>query len=599
MESFYFRKEYFLQSSTGSHDETAYHDICHSPLVDCASGIMGEITGEIKEKIKTVESLFAAQEHKNAIYLLLDIIDFFDEIGDFENRDKFLLQINDCYRSLALSLQELQDFFEAAETFCSAAFLQKQHGKNEVTYQLFSEAIKCFIRAGNDALKENSFKEASILYCSAAKYAKNELQDKSQANEYYKKAVVAMKKEINSDSHLKKPIITCRTHLELAEIYKNLEDYQTALEEYKRTVEYSAEHKLFSYTAECYQHMSHCYELLNNVSAKTECLNNAVHYRLLEAEKFSENNLPLKAVQNFIAAANCISRLKGSDELLKNILQDEAKCFMRAAQLNAENGKLLQAAYYERNAAYCYNRLGKPEASIKLLLTAAKKLLAIDEYYGVASSYQDVSLYLEQTGDLLEAASYALEAGIAAKQSGEFEFAIENLKRACKIFQSIGSSAKFKLCNKRIAECFISLAEINFEADKFHFAAFLYYQAAIYYTKAKDQQNVVASLKRALDFYESAFDLALSEDEGILASYSACCATLVCVIMHNLTRAEVLLKNLENSPSNVYYQLSTAILRAFKTNTHLDYGEVEKNFFKIIQNSPEIRTMLEMVRNHF
>ena len=91
---------------------------------------------------------------------------------------------------------------------------------------------------------------------------------------------------------------------------------------------------------------------------------------VLEAEKFSNNNLPLEAVQNFIAAANCISRLQGSDELLKNILQNEAHCFMRAAQLNVDSGKLLQAAYYERNAAYCYNRLGRAETSINLLLTA-------------------------------------------------------------------------------------------------------------------------------------------------------------------------------------------------------------------------------------
>jgi tetratricopeptide (TPR) repeat protein len=557
---------------------------------------MGEITGEMKDKIETVESLLSAQDYDEAIDLLLDVIDFFVEIGDFENRDKYLNKLDQCHRFLALELRAQKDFFEAAEIYCSAAFRQKEHDKNEIAYQLFYEAIDCFVSAGRNALSESSFKEASVLFCSAAKYAKTELQDKSKSNEYYNQAIEAMKQEINNGSNLTDPSIQCKNQLDFAEIHEKLENYSNAHDEYKKVIEFSIEKGLFSYTAEGYQHMSNCYELLGDLAAKTKCLNSSVHYRLLEAEKFSNNNLPLEAVQNFIAAANCISRLQGSDELLKNILQNEANCFMRAAQLNVESGRLLQAAYYERNAAYCYNRLGRAEASIDLLLTAAEKLMSVDEYYGAASNYRDVSLYLEQIGNLIKAADYALKAALSAKQSGDFEFAVENFKRAINLFDSIHAPEKVEFCNNNIAECYADLAEINFESDKFHFAAFLHYQAAGFYFKTNDKQNMLASFERALDFYESAIELALSEDEALLASYSTCCATLVCLLMQNLTRAESLLNKINDNPSNHYYQLSNSVINGVKTKNQLIYHDLEEHFSKIIQNSPEIKNMLEMIK---
>ena len=107
---------------------------------------------------------------------------------------------------------------------------------------------------------------------------------------------------------------------------------------------------------------------------------------------------------------------------------------------------------------------------------------------------------------------------------------------------------------------------------------------------------MLASFERALDFYESAIELAMSEDEDLLASYSTCCATLVCLLMQNLTRAESLINKINANPSNHYYQLSNSVINGVKTKNQLFYDNLEENFSKIIQNSPEIKNMLEMIK---
>ncbi|MFX1298020.1 MAG: hypothetical protein ACFFD2_24615, partial [Promethearchaeota archaeon] len=152
---------------------------------------MAEIEGAIKDKIETALTLIKSCEYQKAIDFLLDIIDFFVEVGDFEERDKFLLKITECFRFLAMQYRDKQDYFEAAETFISAAFLQKQHDKNKKAHQLFNEAIDCFAYASENAISKNFYKEASILYCSAAKYAKDELCNKSKSKNFYQNAIDA------------------------------------------------------------------------------------------------------------------------------------------------------------------------------------------------------------------------------------------------------------------------------------------------------------------------------------------------------------------------------------------------------------------------
>ncbi|MFX1295127.1 MAG: hypothetical protein ACFFD2_09790 [Promethearchaeota archaeon] len=558
---------------------------------------MVEIIGKIKDKIETVESLINSQENHRAINLLLDIIDFFIEIGDLKNRDKFLLKLNNCYRYIALQYSKQQDFFEAAEIYCSAAFIQKQHDKNELAQQLFNEAIDCFAYAGKTAISRKFYKEASSLYCTAGNYAKNELQDKSKSNNYYKNAINALKKELSTQSNQEDPSNLCQNQLELGKIFEYLEDYPTAITQYKKVVEFSTSKKLYSFIAESFQYMSACYECLGNNSAVTDCLNNAVHYRLLEAKKHSDNNLPLEAVQNFIAAATCVSRLKNCEKLLMDILQSEANCFLTAAKWNAENGQILQAAYYERNAAHCYSQIGKSETSIDLLLTAAEKLLSIDEYYGAAHSYQDVSLYQEQVGNLVKAANYAFQAANSAQIIGDSEFAIQNFKRAAQIYQSIGYIDKVYSCNLKLAECYVNLAELQFESKKFHISAYLYYQAGTFYSNSDEKQTKVSCYEKAIELYVKAIHIAIRDEEQLLASYSACCATLVCLILKQPKRAETILNNIQKNSQNSYYQLSDSIIKVFKTKNSLEYNVIKEKFSKIIQKSPEIKNMLKLIKN--
>jgi tetratricopeptide (TPR) repeat protein len=559
---------------------------------------MGLIANEIKEKIESVESLMNSNSYEKARDLLLDIIDFFNANGDFEKRDYFLLKINECYRVLAQQLQDQKDYFDAAEIYSTAAFLQKQYDKTGLAKQLFEEGIDCYISAGNAALAKKAYYDASTLYLSAANYAKNEIHDKSQAYDYYHMAIKAMQAEIAQFEEL--PDL-CRTNLDLGKIYEQLEDHQTALSYYQKVVECSIQHKLFVYAAESYQHMATCHEVLGNNFAMVENLNEAVQYRLLDAEKHSKNDLPLEAVQNFIAAAKCVAQLNNNDQLMRNILQNEANCFLTAAKYNEEKGKILQAAYFENDAAHCYNQLGDSETSIDLLLTAAEKLLAIDEYHGAADNFQEISIYQEQVGNYIKAANYALEAGDLARESGEpdLELAIENYKRAAHFYEAVGNLEKTILSYKLVAESYAKLAELGLESHNFHLIAFLYYNAACFYSKSNDLTKTNTFYEKAIENYEKAIKIALNDDEILLASYSACCASLVCLIMQKPSRAEVILKNIRNSSPTNYDELSDIVIRAYKMRNHKEYEEIHLKFSKIIKSSLEIKNLLDSTEKSF
>lgn len=555
---------------------------------------MGLIADEIREKIESVESLMISHSYEKARDLLLDIIEFFNSNGDFERRDHFLAKINECYRLLAQRL----DFFEAAETYSTAAFLQKQYGKTELAQQLFEEGIDCYISAGNAALTKKAYYDASALYLSAANCAKKEIHDKRQSSDYYHMAIEAMQAEIAQFEEL--PDL-CRTNLDLGKIYEQLEDHQTALSYYQKVVECSIQQKLFVYAAESYQHMATCHQILGDNGAMVENLNEAVQYRLLEAEKHSKNDLPLEAVQNFIAAAKCVKQLNNNDQLLRNILQNEADCFLTAARYNEEKGKILQAAYFESDAAHCFNQLGDSETSIDLLLAAAEKLLSIDEYHGAANNFQDVSLYQEQEGNNIKAAAYALEAGDLARENPDpdFESAIENYKRAAHLYETVGNLDKTTFCSQLIAESYVKLAEQSLKSHNFHLTAFLYYNAACFYSKSNDSTKTNSYYEKAIENYENAIRIALGDDEILLASYSACCASLVCLIMHEPSRAETILKNIRNNSPTNYDELSDIVIRAYKTKNHNDYRGIHLKFSKIIKNSAEIKNLLDQTEKNF
>ncbi len=559
---------------------------------------MGLISNEIKEKIESVESMMNSHSYEKARDLLLDIIGFFDETGDLEKRDFFLLRINECYKALAQQFQDQKDYFEAAETYSTAAFLQKQHEKMELAQQLFAEGIACYVSAGKMAMTKKAYYETSTLYISAANYAKNEIHDKREANDYYHMAIEALQAEIAQFEQVPE---LCSTNLELGKLYELLEDPQTALSHYQKVVECSIQHKLYLYAAESYQHMATCHEVLGNNFARVENLNEAVQYRLLEAEKHSKNDLPLEAVQNFIAAANCVAQLNNNDKLLRNILQNEADCFLTAAKCNEEKGKILQAAYFESDAAHCFNQLGDSETSIDLLLAAAEKLLSVDEYNGAANNLQEVSLYQEQVGNYIKAANYALEAGDLARESADSDLglAIENYKRAAHLYEAVGNLEKTVFCNELMAESYAKLAELSLESSNFHLTAFLYFNAASFYLKSNDLTKTNTYYEKAIENYENAINLALADDEILLASYSACCATLVCLIMQQPSRAEIILNNIRNNAPNNYDELSDVIIRAYKTKNHKEYKEIHLKFSKIIKNSAEIKNLLDSTEKSF
>lgn len=560
---------------------------------------MGLIANGIIEKIESVESLMKSRSYQQAQDFLLDIIDFFEELEDFEKQDYFLMKLNECYRSIAQQCQEQKDYFEAAETFCTAAFLQKQHNKTELARQLFAESIACYDCAGKMAMTKRAYHDASTLYLSAANYAKSEIQDRDMAHDYYHKAIEALQEETAKYEDV--PDLCC-AHLDLGKIYVYLEDYQTALTHFQKVVEYSIQNKLYQFAAESYQQISTCYESLGENSAMVENLNAAVEYRLLEAEKHSKNDLPLEAVQNFIVAADCLVRLNNDDRLLRNILQNEADCFLTAAKSNEEKGKILQAAYFERNAAHCFDQIGDSEASIDLLLTATEKLLSINEYYDATYNFQEVSLYQERVGNYNKAANYALDAGNSAREITEqpdLELAIENYKRAAYFYEIIGNMEKAAFCYTLIADNYIELAEMNFESHNFHISAFLFYNAASFYSKSNDLVKATANYEKAIENYKHAIEFAITDDEILLASYSACCATLVCLIMQQPSRAEIILKNIRNNSPDNYYNLSNSVIKAFRAKSPNDYQKIQKKFSKIIENSAEIKNMLDLTQKLF
>ncbi|MHA1264053.1 MAG: hypothetical protein ACTSRS_02360 [Candidatus Helarchaeota archaeon] len=554
---------------------------------------------EIDDKIKRVESLLTSKSYQNAIPLLLDVIDFYDENQNFELRNQFLLKINECYMNLASISKKQQNYFDAAETFCSAAFLQKEHEQFELAKQLFRKAVECFECAGKQAVHNENFLEASRLFSAAGRYSKIELQDKNIARKYYQKAIEFLQKESSIHMMNDDPTSLCQTQLELGKIYEHIEDYEAAITQYQKVVECAQKHGLETdMIADCFQHMAVCYELLGNNAEMIDCLNNAVNFRLQEAEMLSECELPLEAVQNFIAAANCVLRLNNSDELLKNIIQNEADCFLTVAKSNIQQGRLLQAAFYERNAAYCYNQLGQSDLSIDLLLAAAEKLLSINDFQGAANNYQDASLYQQSIGDPLKAASYALQAAKLAKKAGDIELTIENFLRAAQIYQNMGIPEKARYCYSQLANCYAQLAESSLKTGKIHIAAYLFYKAGSFYSKIELYEKTIPCYERAIKYYEKASQVALGDGEDLLASYSICCATLVCLIMKQPDRAEIILNDIRDHSSNTYFQLSNSLIDAFKNKSSSFYKEIQQKFSKVIQNSPEIKNMFDLTKNY-
>ena len=553
---------------------------------------------EIDEKAVAVDSFISSKSFQKAINLLLDIVNFYDEVEDFNLQDEFHKKIIFCYKMLAQQSKSQEDFFEAAETYCSAAFLQKEHEKNELAQQLFNLAIDSFVLAGQKALLQKNYLEASRLYQSAAKYAKSEIQNPDKAKEYYNEALEILKEELIIHENNGDPASFCQVQLELGKIYEHLDEHSNALKHYQKILDYSLQKQLHKYTGECFQQMAACHECLGNDSEMVDCLNKAANYRLQEAEKYSERDLPLEAVQNFIAAANCISRINDSDELLKTVIQNEADCFLTVARSNIEKGNLLQAAYYERNAAYCFNQLGQAETSIDLLLAAAEKLLSINEYYGAANNFQDASVYQEHVGNYLKAANYALQAADIAKRTGDIELTIYNFLRAAQFFQTIGHLEKAQYCYSNLADSYENLAEENLKLNKVHIAAFLFFRAATFYSKYDGQEKAASSFEKAIKYYEKAISVAIEDKESLLATYSACCAALVCLIMKQPARAEIILHDIRSNSSNNYYALSNSVIRAYKAQDSNEYQIIIQKFSKIIQNSPEIKNMLDFTQDY-
>ncbi len=556
---------------------------------------MEETSREIDDKVSAAESFISSKSFQKAIDLLLDII---DEMDDIDKQNEILVKINDCSKLLAQQSKSQQDYFEAAETYCSAAFLQKEHEKNTLAKQLFNATIECFVLAGKKALLQKSYLEASRLYQSAAKYAKNEIQNNAKAKQYYNEAINILNEELTIHENNGDLASFCQVQLELGKIYEHLDEFTNALNHYQKVLAFSIHNQLHKYTGECFQQMAACHECLGNDSDMVECLNKAANYRLQEAEKFSERDLPLEAVQNFIAAANCISQINDSDELLMKVIQNEADCFLTVARSNIERGNILQAAYYERNAAYCFNQLGQAETSIDLLLAAAEKLLSINEYYGAANNFQDASVYQEHVGNHLKAANYALQAAELAKTTGDLDLTIQNFLRAAQIFQTIGYIEKANYCYSNLAECYELEAQIHLKSNRVHLAAFLFFRAATFYSKYDGHGKAASCFEKAIKYYEKAINIAIKDEESLLASYSACCAALVCLIMKQPARAEIILNDIrQNSPNN-YYNLSDSIIQAFKAQDSNQYQAIRQKFSKIIQNSPEIKNMLDFTQSY-
>lgn len=555
---------------------------------------MDETVQKIEDKVKAAELFIASNAFSDAINLFFDIIDFYNENENIEQRDQVLLKVRDCYIRIAEEAQKQHEYFDAAEAYSSAGSLLNQHDKNKIAHPLFTAAIECLRCAAKQAFDQKDYTEASRLFSNAAQFAKNELHDLDSAAKYDREAIAILEKEIELNLESDDLSTLCQSRLELGKVYEHLADFPHAIAEYQKVVDCAKknglEHELM---AECFQHMASCHDLLGNNHEMVQCLNKAVEYRLKEAENLSKCDLPLEAVQNFIFAANCVEKLQRQDDLLKSIIKSEADCFLTVAKSNILQGKLLQAAFYERNAAYCFNQLGQSDTSIDLLLAAAEKLLSINEYYGAANNFQDASLYQEHVGNYLKAADYAVKAAELAQKSGDLELTVENYLRAAQIYHYIGYPEKAHSSYSSLANCYVKLAETSLQSDNYHVAAFLFYKAGSFFSKINVPTTAATCYERAIKYYEKAINIAIKENEDLLASYSACCATIVCLIMKQPARAEIILNDIRANPSSDYYTFSNSLITVFKTKNSAEYDTLNQKFSKIIKNSPEIQNMFE------
>jgi len=548
----------------------------------------------IEELERIAENHLQTKNYLNCAQTLSLIADFFINKNDEEKYNFYYQKILNCFKISAE--QEDIDFMEAAERWCGAACLAKDIDLNEYK-KCVNKMVESLESAALNALKKENYNDAGEYYQQAGKYIKDELDDKKFQN-FFKKAIECYSKIINVRISPDQKEELAKFYIKIARLYEELDDQANALNLYNEAIQaiesnkivssYELLAKIYNYKAKCLQKYP-----VEKVDPEDLILK-SINYLSLEADKNLELKNYLKAAENLCLANNLYEKIQKKELNIKNLIIKEANCYKYVADMLKSNGDILQAAKFERDAAFCYYKLNDHNKAIKLLLITAEQMENEKQYLISAENYRDASLVYDQLKDYINCGECAFKGGNLAKIGGDEYSALENFKIAFNCFSKIGEKDLIHKCKKELTNCLSKIAEGEIEVKNYHLGGTYLFEAAKY----EDNEDLYRSyLRRSLDSYLKAIDIAIDDSNFFIAAYSLCCAGLVMVLLNRTNDIINILKEYPELNNERYTLFLNDFVNSILTKdiSNQKLKNIKEKYYKLISNSNEIQNLVSLI----
>ncbi|MHA1269965.1 MAG: tetratricopeptide repeat protein [Candidatus Helarchaeota archaeon] len=550
---------------------------------------------DIEKLEKIAEGHLEAEDYLGCAQTLSLIVDFFEKINNEKKSHFYYQQILECYKKSAQ--QDNIDFMEAAERWCGAACLAKILNMNDYI-SCVNKMVTSIESAAIESIKKKDYLEAAEYYQQAGKYIKDELNDIKfkdlfrKAIECYEKILVDNIISINEDQKIK-------FYLRIAQLYDELDEYENAINFHNQAIQIFNANKpknSYSLLAKIYHYKANCLQKSSNEQEKAEeLIKKAIQCLNTEAELNIKTKDYLKAAENLCLASNLCEKLNTIYYDYNNILEKEAKCYLNFAEKLISNGNNVQAAKFERDAAFCYYKLQVPEKAINLLLKSAQKLEKEKDYLSAAENYRDASLVFKHLNDYSNCGKYAYKGGLIAKL-GDFNFlAIDNFKTAYNCYFKLKDIELINNTCKELIECLVKVAELESKDKNYHLGGTYFFNATQYVVNDEYKKDL---LEKSLNAYLNAIDVAIEDSNHFIASYSLCCAGFIMILLNRTHKIEQIIEKYHILNNEKYITLLKRIIECIdksSNNISQELHQIKHEFHKLIKNSDEIKGFLLLI----
>ncbi|MHA1253794.1 MAG: hypothetical protein ACTSRP_27770 [Candidatus Helarchaeota archaeon] len=459
----------------------------------------------VDELEKIAENHRQTEDYLECARTLSLIADFFEKINDENKSNFYYKQILECF--IKSAEMERNDFFEAAERWCSAASLAKTI--NTSMYLIcVNKLVNLLETAAQNAIKKEKYLEAGEYYLQAGKFIKDDLFE-AEYQELYKKAIKCYIKVIDAGLQNFNTDEKIKFYLRIATLYGELNEYDDSikfLDKALKLLEVSNSPKYYGLIGRIYYYKANCLKNLSSTSSiHNDLLKKAINYLRMEAEFNLKINKYLKAAESLSLANWICEKMHNININSNDLIEKEALCYLNHADLLRNTGNVIEAAKFERDAAYCYYKLNIQDKAVELLLKSAEYLKKEKEYIISAEYYRDVSLIFKNLNDYLNCGKYAYISGLLAKDSGYEYRAVQNFKIAYSCFNNTGEHYSMVKCSKELINCLNNIAKLEYEDGNYHLSGTYFLDAAIYSHDADCRKE---NFEKAYNSYKNAIELA-------------------------------------------------------------------------------------------